>query len=159
MAMRDLHMAKITLFLGPRARDADGQALRRQGQADPPLAASTQGLIYVNPEGHLADSDPAHAIDDIRQTFGNMGMDDRETVALIAGGHTIGKAHGAHSQKACQGKEPAAGTIEQQGFGWHSTCASGVGKDAITSGLEGAWSQEPTKFTGNYNDNLLKFIG
>ena len=145
------------IFWGPERAALTVQRYDAAGKLIEPLAASTMSLIYVNPEGHLADSDPSHAVDDIRQTFGNMGMDDRETVALIAGGHTIGKAHGAHNQKACQGKEPAGGTIEQQGMGWHSDCETGVGKDAITSGLEGAWSQQPTKFTGNYSENLLKY--
>ncbi len=145
------------IFWGPERDMLTVQRYDANGKLIEPLAASTMGLIYVNPEGHLADGDPGHAIDDIRQTFTNMGMDDRETVALIAGGHTIGKAHSAHDQKQCQGKEPAAGAIEQQGFGWHSDCATGVGKDAITSGLEGAWSQKPTRFSGNYNDSLLKY--
>ena len=145
------------IFWGPEREMLTVKRYDANGKLIEPLAASTQGLIYVNPEGHLADGDPAHAVDDIRQTFTNMGMDDRETVALIAGGHTIGKAHSAHDQKQCQGKEPAAGSVEQQGFGWHSDCASGVGKDAITSGLEGAWSQAPTRYSGNYNENLLKY--
>jgi len=145
------------IFWGPETTPLTVQRYDAGGKLIEPLAASTMSLIYVNPEGHLADHDPAHAVDDIRQTFTNMGMDDRETVALIAGGHTIGKAHGAHDQKQCQGKEPAAGAIEQQGFGWHSNCATGVGKDAITSGLEGAWSQVPTRFTNNYNESLLKY--
>jgi catalase-peroxidase len=149
--------ASENIFWGPEREMLTVARYDAAGKLITPLANSTQGLIYVNPEGHLADSDPAHAIDDIRQTFGNMGMDDRETVALIAGGHTIGKAHGAHNQKACQGKEPAAGAVEQQGLGWRSDCETGVGKDAITSGLEGAWSQQPTKFTDNYNENLLKY--
>jgi catalase-peroxidase len=145
------------IFWGPEREMLTVHRYDASGKLIEPLANSTQGLIYVNPEGHLGDGDPSHAIDDIRQTFTNMGMDDRETVALIAGGHTIGKAHSAHDQKQCQGKEPAAGSIEQQGFGWHSDCATGVGKDAITSPLEGAWSQKPTQYSNNYNENLLKF--
>jgi catalase-peroxidase len=145
------------IFWGPEREMLTVKRYDANGKLIEPLANSTQGLIYVNPEGHLGDGDPGHAVDDIRQTFTNMGMDDRETVALIAGGHTIGKAHSAHDQHECQGKEPAAGAIEQQGFGWHSDCGTGVGKDAITSSLEGAWSQQPTHFSGNYNDNLLKY--
>lgn len=145
------------IFWGPERKMLTVQRYDASGKLIEPLANSTQGLIYVNPEGHLADGDPGHAVDDIRQTFANMGMDDRETVALIAGGHTIGKAHSAHDQKQCQGKEPAGGTIEQQGLGWHNNCASGVGKDAITSGLEGAWSQQPTRYSNNYSQNLLKY--
>ncbi len=145
------------VFWGPEREMLTVQRYDADGKLIEPLANSTQGLIYVNPEGHLGDGDPGHAVDDIRQTFTNMGMDDSETVALIAGGHTIGKAHSAHDKKQCQGNEPAAASIEQQGFGWHSDCVTGVGKDAITSPLEGAWSQQPTRYTDNYNTNLLKY--
>ena len=145
------------VFWGPEREMLTVKRYDQNGKLIEPLANSTQGLIYVNPEGHLGDHDPAHAVDDIRQTFGNMGMDDQETAALIAGGHTIGKAHSAHNQKACQGKEPAAAAVEQQGLGWHSDCQSGVGKDAITSPLEGAWVQTPTRFSNNYNEGLLKY--
>jgi catalase-peroxidase len=145
------------MFWGPEREMLTVARYDKDGKLIEPLANSTQGLIYVNPEGHMKDHDPVHAIDDIRQTFSNMGMDDRETALLIAGGHTIGKAHSAHDQKTCQGKEPAAADMASQGLGWHSTCATGVGKDAITSPLEGAWSQDPTHFTNNYNENLLKY--
>ena len=145
------------IFWGPEREMLTVARYDQNGKLITPLANSTQGLIYVNPEGHLGDHDPAHAIDDIRQTFGNMGMNDQETAALIAGGHTIGKAHSAHDQKACQGKGPAGAGVEQQGLGYQSSCATGVGKDAITSSLEGAWTQTPTRFTNNYNEGLLKF--
>ena len=145
------------VYWGPERAMLTVQRYDKDGKLITPLAASTQGLIYVNPEGHLGDHDPAHAIDDIRQTFGNMGMDDRETAVLIAGGHTIGKAHSAHNQKACQSKEPAGAALEQQGLGYQSTCETGVGKDAVTSSLEGAWVQTPTKFSNNYNQGLLKY--
>ena len=145
------------VFWGPEREMLTVKRYGKDGKLIEPLAASTQGLIYVNPEGHLGNHDPAHAIDDIRQTFGNMGMDDRETAALIAGGHTIGKAHSAHNQAACQGKEPAGAPIEQQGIGYQSSCGTGVGKDAITSPLEGAWVQTPTRFSNNYNEGLLKY--
>ena len=149
--------ASENIFWGPEREALTVARYDAAGKLITPLAASVMSLIYVNPEGHLGNHDPVQAIDDTRQTFANMGMDDRETVALIAGGHTIGKVHGAHDQKQCQGKEPAAAAVEQQGFGWHSSCGTGVGKDAITSGLEGAWSQQPTQFTNNYNENLLKY--
>ena len=145
------------VFWGPERKMLTVARYDKDGKLIEPLAASTQGLIYVNPEGHLGDHDPAHAVDDIRQTFGNMGMDDRETAVLIAGGHTIGKAHSAHNQAACQGKEPAGAPIEQQGIGYQSSCGTGAGKDAITSPLEGAWVQTPTRFSNNYNEGLLKY--
>ncbi|MFU8814312.1 MAG: catalase/peroxidase HPI [Pseudomonadales bacterium] len=122
-----------------------------------PLAAVQMGLIYVNPEGPNGNPDPIAAARDIRDTFARMAMNDEETVALIAGGHTFGKAHGAHDPSECLGPEPAAAGLEQQGFGWESKCGTGVGADAITSGLEGAWSANPIAWTTQFLDNLFAF--
>ncbi len=122
-----------------------------------PLAAVQMGLIYVNPEGPNGNPDPVAAARDIRDTFGRMAMNDEETVALIAGGHTFGKAHGAHKPNDCLGPDPAGASVEQQGFGWTSKCGTGTGADAITSGLEGAWSANPIAWTTQYLDNLFAF--
>ena len=120
------------------------------------LAAVQMGLIYVNPEGPNGSGDPIAAAHDIRQSFGRMAMNDEEIVALIAGGHTFGKAHGAH-QASCLGAAPAGAAIEAQGLGWKNSCGTGAGADAVTSGLEGAWSANPIAFTTQYLDNLFAF--
>ncbi|HKM98447.1 MAG TPA: catalase/peroxidase HPI [Buttiauxella sp.] len=121
-----------------------------------PLAATEMGLIYVNPEGPNASGEPLSAAAAIRATFGNMGMNDEETVALIAGGHTLGKTHGA-AEATHVGVDPEAGPIEAQGLGWTSSHGSGVGADAITSGLEVVWSQTPTQWSNYFFENLFKF--
>lgn len=123
---------------------------------DKPLAATRMGLIYVNPEGPNGNGDPISAAKDIRETFARMAMNDEETVALIAGGHTFGKVHGAASAKYL-GPAPEGASIEQQGFGWKNSYKTGKGPNTITSGLEGAWTINPVMWTHNYLQNLFNF--
>jgi catalase-peroxidase len=125
-------------------------------QLETPLAAVQMGLIYVNPEGPNGKPDPVASAKDIRETFGRMGMNDEETVALIAGGHTFGKAHGAGDPKLI-GPEPEGASIELQGLGWANGYKTGIGADATTSGLEGAWKPNPTKFDNGYLNTLFGF--
>ncbi|WP_443943889.1 catalase/peroxidase HPI [Pedobacter sp. AW1-32] len=134
--------------------DADGDVHTRN--LEKPLAAVQMGLIYVNPEGPDGNPDPILAAKDIRDTFGRMAMNDEETVALIAGGHTFGKTHGAAPADHV-GKEPEAAGIEQQGFGWSNSFGSGAGPDAITSGLEVTWTTTPTQWSNNFFENLFGF--
>ena len=122
-----------------------------------PLGAVQMGLIYVNPEGPNGNPDPVAAAKDIRETFGRMAMNDEETVALIAGGHTFGKTHGAADADKYVGREPAGATIEEQGLGWSNTFGSGKGGDTITSGLEGAWTTTPTQWSNNFFENLFGY--
>ena len=122
-----------------------------------PLAAVQMGLIYVNPEGPNGKPDPAAAAIDIRETFGRMAMNDYETVALIAGGHTFGKTHGAADPGKYVGAQPAAAGIEEQGLGWKNTFGTGNADDTITSGLEGAWTTTPTKWSNNFFENLFGY--
>jgi catalase-peroxidase len=122
-----------------------------------PVAAVQMGLIYVNPEGPGGNPDPLLAAKDIRDAFGRMAMNDEEIVALIAGGHSFGKAHGAADPSKCIGAAPAGAAIEEQGLGWKNKCGSGNGKDTITSGLEGAWTPTPTQYSMMYLRNLFAF--
>lgn len=146
------------VYWGPEKKFlADERYEKKDRKLKGPLAAVQMGLIYVNPEGPNGVPDPLLAAKDIRETFGRMAMNDEETVALIAGGHTFGKAHGAHKPEKCLEAEPAAAGLEEQGFGWKNKCGTGKGKDTITSGLEGAWSVSPTKWTMQYLDNLYAF--
>jgi len=122
-----------------------------------PLAAVQMGLIYVNPEGPNGNPDPLAAAKDIREVFGRMAMNDEETLALIAGGHTFGKAHGAHDPSKSVGREPAAAGVEHQGFGWENKSGRGNAGDTVTSGLEGAWTSKPIAWSTEYLDNLFAF--
>lgn len=142
------------VYWGPEKDWLDGKRRDKEGKLENPLAAVQMGLIYVNPEGPHGNPDPLAAAKDIRDSFGKMAMNDEETVALIAGGHTFGKTHGAHPA-SCLGPDPAASSIEQQGLGWANKCGKGNAEDTVTSGLEGAWTQNPTRWTSLYLENLF----
>ena len=143
-------------YWGPESKFLADERYSGDRQLKRPLAAVQMGLIYVNPEGPNGKPDPIAAARDIRETFGRMAMNDEETVALIAGGHTFGKAHGA-KKADCLGPDPAASPVQQQGLGWVNSCGTGKGADTVTSGLEGAWSANPIAWTTQYLDNLFAF--
>ncbi|MDP9089856.1 MAG: catalase/peroxidase HPI [Pseudomonadota bacterium] len=145
------------VYWGPEKKWLGDERYTGDRKLEKPLAAVQMGLIYVNPEGPNGNPDPLASAKDIRETFGRMAMNDEETVALIAGGHTFGKAHGAHNPAKCLGPEPAAAGVEKQGTGWENKCGKGNAGDTITSGLEGAWSSNPIAFTTQYFDNLYAF--
>jgi catalase-peroxidase len=145
------------VYWGAEKKMLESARYKGNRKLDKPLAAVQMGLIYVNPEGPNGNPDPLLAAKDIRETFGRMAMNDEETVALIAGGHTFGKGHGAKKPEKCVGAEPAVAGLEEQGFGWTSKCGTGKGADTITSGLEGAWTAAPTAWTHQYLSNLYAF--
>jgi catalase-peroxidase len=144
------------VYWGSETKWLDDKRYSEGRKLENPLAAVQMGLIYVNPEGPNGNPDPILAAKDIRETFGRMGMNDEETVALVAGGHTLGKTHGAGDAKNV-GKEPEAAGIEEQGLGWNSTYNSGKGKDAITSGLEVTWTGTPDKWNQGFFKILFKY--
>ncbi|MDQ6955088.1 MAG: catalase/peroxidase HPI [Mariprofundaceae bacterium] len=145
------------VYWGPETKFLDNKRHDKGGNLMKPLAAVQMGLIYVNPEGPNGNPDPLLAANDIRESFGRMAMNDEEIVALIAGGHTFGKAHGARDVSKCVGVEPAGAAIEEQGFGWKNKCGKGNAEDTVTSGFEGAWTSSPAEWTTMYLDNLFNF--
>ncbi|QDT69968.1 Catalase-peroxidase [Planctomycetes bacterium MalM25] len=142
---------------GPESEWLGDKRYHGERELENPLAAVQMGLIYVNPEGPNGEPVVLDAAKDIRETFARMAMNDEETVALIAGGHTFGKAHGAASPDGNVGPEPEGASVEEQGLGWKNTYKSGKGADTITSGLEGAWSNTPTEWSNGYFDNLFAY--
>ena len=142
---------------GPEGKWLGDERHHGERELDKPFGATQMGLIYVNPEGPNGNPDPVAAAKDIRQAFGRMGMNDEETAALIAGGHSFGKTHGAHKPADCVGADPEAASLEEQGLGWKNKCGTGKGVDAVTSGLEGAWTASPAQFTHTFLTNLYGF--
>ncbi|MED5421938.1 MAG: peroxidase family protein, partial [Pseudomonadota bacterium] len=145
------------VYWGPEVEMLASDRHEKDGKLQRPLGATHMGLIYVNPEGPMGKPDPIGSAKNIREAFGRMAMNDEETLALVAGGHTFGKMHGAHKPKDCVGVEPGAAPIEDQGFGWKNKCGKGHSEDTVTSGLEGAWTQAPTQWSSLYLQNLLGF--
>jgi len=152
----DVWEPAMDVYWGSESKWLDDERYSGNRKLESPLAAVQMGLIYVNPEGPNGNPDPLLAAQDIRETFGRMGMNDEETVALIVGGHTLGKTHGA-GPATHLGAEPEAASIEEQGFGWKSSYKSGKGTDAITSGLEVTWTSTPTKWSYDYLTFLFKY--
>src|ERR1700722_9432206 len=153
----DVWVPQEDIFWGPEGKWLGNERYKGDRELDNPLGAVQMGLIYVNPEGPDGKPEALAAARDIRETFGRMAMNDEETFALIAGGHTFGKAHGAADPNKYVGPEPEGAAIEQQGFGWKNGFGSGKGADTISSGLEGAWTTEPAKWDNNYLENLLGY--
>jgi catalase-peroxidase len=153
----DIWEPEEDIYWGPEKTWLGDERYHDNRQLENPLAAVQMGLIYVNPEGPNSRPDPAAAAVDIRETFARMAMNDEETVALIAGGHTFGKAHGAAEPSTNLGPEPEGAAIEHQGLGWINKFGTGAGPHAITSGLEGAWTSSPVKWDNEYFDNLFNY--
>jgi len=153
----DIWEPEEDVFWGTETTWLGDERYRGDRELANPLAAVQMGLIYVNPEGPNGKPDPLAAARDIRETFARMAMDDEETVALIAGGHTFGKTHGAADPSKYVGREPEGAAIEEQGLGWKNSFGDGKGAHAITSGLEGAWTTTPTKWSNNFFDNLFGY--
>ena len=145
------------IYWGPESTWLGDERYSGERELANPLAAVQMGLIYVNPEGPNGNPDPVAAAHDIRETFGRMAMNDEETVALIAGGHTFGKCHGAGNPDKFVGPEPEGASIEEQGFGWTNTMGKGHSEDTITSGLEGAWTKNPIQWDNGYFENLFEY--
>ncbi|MFT6270001.1 MAG: catalase-peroxidase [Alphaproteobacteria bacterium] len=145
------------VYWGPEIEMLASDRETKDGKLQRPLGATHMGLIYVNPEGPRGIPDPIGSAKNIRLAFARMAMNDEETLALIAGGHTFGKMHGAHKPADCLEAEPAAAGVEEQGLGWKNNCGKGHSEDTVTSGLEGAWTQAPTRWTSLYLSNLLNF--
>jgi catalase-peroxidase len=153
----DVWVPQEDIFWGPEGKWLGNDRYKGERELDAPLGAVQMGLIYVNPEGPDGKPDPLASARDIRETFGRMAMNDEETFALVAGGHTFGKAHGAADPNKYVGPEPEGAAIEEQGFGWKNSYNTGKGADTISSGLEGAWTTEPAKWDNNYLENLFGY--
>jgi catalase-peroxidase len=153
----DIWESEKDIYWGSEGEWLDDKRYTGDRELENPLGAVQMGLIYVNPEGPNGNPDPMAAAHDIRETFGRMAMNDEETVALIAGGHTFGKTHGAGDPGQYVGPEPEGAPMEQMGLGWKNTMGSGHSENTITSGLEGIWTQKPTEWSNLYFDNLFKY--
>jgi len=153
----DVWVPQEDIFWGPEGKWLGNERYKGERELDNPLGAVQMGLIYVNPEGPDGKPDPIASARDIRETFGRMAMNDEETFALIAGGHTFGKGHGAYDPNKFVGPEPEGAAIEEQGLGWKNSAGKGNAEDTISSGLEGAWTTNPIKWDSEYLDNLYNF--
>ena len=153
----DVWEPESEIYWGPESEWLADKRYKGDRELENPLAAVQMGLIYVNPQGPNGKPDPLASARDIRETFGRMAMNDEETVALIAGGHTFGKAHGAADPSKFVGPEPEAAGLEEQGLGWKNSFGKGNAGDTITSGLEGAWTSTPTEWSNDYFENMFRY--